>query len=186
MGLLPSAGDRLFDGAPLSAPEAAVGRGLTLVPEGRELLGSMTVEDHLRLGAYAVRRRARTAADLQRVDSLFPILAERRRQSAASLSGGQQQMLAIARALMSGPRLLVVDEPLLGLAPLVVEDILDAIVRLAADGVSVLLVEQNAATVLPILDRAYVLEQGRIVAERDPVELGHSLERGVARAAPIP
>jgi ABC-type branched-subunit amino acid transport system ATPase component/ABC-type branched-subunit amino acid transport system permease subunit len=173
MGLLPSHGRRVLDRSSLSelTPERVVAAGLSLVPEGRELLPTMTVDDHLRLGAYVARRRSRPRAEIDAVVELFPVLGEKRHHAAGALSGGQQQQLAIARALMSRPKLLVLDEPLLGLAPLVVRDILEAITRLAADGVSVLLVEQNAASVLPILDRVYVLENGRVASTGTAAEL---------------
>ena len=166
MGLLPSRGTLRFDGEDLRAldVEARVERGLCLVPEKRELFGDLTVLDNLMLGAYA---RRRDGAALQRsldvVYDRFPRLAERRTQRADTLSGGERQMLALGRALMSPPRLLMLDEPSLGLAPLIVREIF-AIVRGAArDGVSILLVEQNARAALESSDYGYVLETGEIV-----------------------
>jgi branched-chain amino acid transport system ATP-binding protein len=163
MGILPAReGSIRFDGERLGALpiEARVAGGMSLVPERRELFASMSVEDNLRLGAF---RRRRGAADtLDRVFALFPRLIERRRQLAGTLSGGERQMLAMGRALMAQPRLLMLDEPSLGLAPLVVRDIFAAIGALRADGVGILLVEQNARAALQIADHGHVLEGGRI------------------------
>ncbi|HEY3635668.1 MAG TPA: ABC transporter ATP-binding protein [Caldimonas sp.] len=165
MGLLPSTGTLRFDGADLSAldVEARVERGMTLVPEQRELFGELSVRDNLLLGAYA--KRSRGAALQARLDSVcarFPRLAERARQRADTLSGGERQMLALGRALMSEPRLLLLDEPSLGLAPLVVRDILTIVRTLRDEGVSILLVEQNARAALESSDHGYVLETGEI------------------------
>jgi branched-chain amino acid transport system ATP-binding protein len=165
MGLLPSQGTLRFDGVDLAAldVEARVERGMTLVPERRELFGELSVRDNLVLGAYATRTRG-DALD-QRLDSVcarFPRLAERAKQRADTLSGGERQMLALGRALMSAPRLLLLDEPSLGLAPLVVRDILAIVRTLRDDGVSILLVEQNARAALEISDHGYVLETGEI------------------------
>jgi branched-chain amino acid transport system ATP-binding protein len=167
MGLVPmSSGTVQLEGRPIQglATPAIVRAGLAQVPERRQLFGTMTVEENLRMGAYARRDRAAIAAALEQQYKLFPILAERRRQAAQTLSGGEQQMLAIARAMMSSPRLLLLDEPSLGLAPLLVERIMREIVNLREAGGTVLVVEQNARAALGIADRAYVLENGRIGA----------------------
>jgi branched-chain amino acid transport system ATP-binding protein len=144
-------------------PHQRVARGLTQSPEGRQVFGPLSVDDNLRLGGY-MRRDPDIAADRDRVFEMFPALAEKRRIAAASLSGGQQQMLAIGRALMGRPKLLLLDEPSLGLSPLLVDQILAAILALRAQGVTTLLVEQNAAAALEIADRGYVLETGRIIS----------------------
>lgn len=137
-------------------------RGLLQVPEGRQVFAELTVLENLQLGATALRGRAATYP-LERVFELFPILAERREQRAGSLSGGQQQMLAIGRALMGGPRLLLLDEPSLGLAPLIVSQVFATLVALNKEGLTILLIEQNAKQALDVTHRAYVIEQGRIV-----------------------
>jgi branched-chain amino acid transport system ATP-binding protein len=143
--------------------ESLVGRGIALVPEGRGMLAELTVAENLELGAYAVRDRAAIADATDRVYTAFPILAERRAQKAGRLSGGQQQMLAVARALMSTPRLLLVDEASLGLSPLMTETVFDLIAEVnRTAGVAVLLVEQNALA-LDLADRAFVLEKGQVV-----------------------
>jgi branched-chain amino acid transport system ATP-binding protein len=142
-------------------PHRRVALGMAHVPEGRQVFAPLAVEDNLRLGAF-VRQDDGIAADLERVYAMFPVLAEKRRQAAGGLSGGQQQMLAIGRALMAKPKLLLLDEPSMGLAPLLVRQILDAVVRLRGEGLTIVLVEQNASAALSIADRAYVLETGRI------------------------
>ena len=163
-GLLsPAAGRVHYRGEDVTrAPSyALVERGLALVPEGRQVFGRLTTEENLEMGAYA-RRDQGIKADLQRIYRLFPRLHERRRQTAGTLSGGEQQMLAIGRALMSAPRLLLLDEPSMGLAPLMVQRIFETIRKVAAEGVTVLLVEQNAKLALEVSSRGYVMESGLI------------------------
>ena len=167
MGLLPVASGEVRFGEQrldrLSPPEI-VRAGVSICPEGRRLFPEMTVEENLRMGGYQ-RDRSRVAAGIDEAYAYFPVLAERRGSLAGSLSGGQQQMLAIGRALMSGPRLLLLDEPSLGLAPLVVREIARIIQSIHARGVSVVLVEQNARMALRLSDHAYVLETGRIALQ---------------------
>lgn len=168
MGVLPSTGRITFDGAPLRGPiEARVGQGLSLVPEKRELFTTMTVAENLRLGFYRNRAEgsAATSRSMDSVYTLFPRLKERHRQLAGTLSGGERQMLAMARALMARPRLLMLDEPSLGLAPLIVRDILANVATLRDQGVSILLVEQNARAALRVANNAAVLEMGRITLQ---------------------
>jgi len=165
MGLMPSKGVLRFEGEDLHGldVEARVERGLCLVPEKRELFGELTVLDNLQLGAYSKRMSGDALRKrLQWVYERFPRLAERRSQRANTLSGGERQMLAVGRALMSQPRLLMLDEPSLGLAPLIVRDILTIVRKLRDDGVSILLVEQNARAALESSDEGYVLETGEI------------------------
>ena len=144
-------------------PHGRVERGVTQSPEGRQIFGPLSVADNLRLGAY-MRRDKDIENDRDRIFEMFPVLREKRFQAAGGLSGGQQQMLAIGRALMGKPRLLLLDEPSLGLSPILVDQILAAVVSLKANGITVLLVEQNASAALEIADRAYVMETGRIVS----------------------
>jgi branched-chain amino acid transport system ATP-binding protein len=164
MGVLPLKGSVAFAGEDLARREIEdrVAAGLSLVPEGRELFASMNVEDNLQLGAFRMPK-PRVAAGFEHVYTLFPRLKERRRQLAGTLSGGEQQMLAMGRALMGAPKLLMLDEPSLGLAPIIVAGIFEIIAQLRKDGVSVLLVEQNAKAALQVADRAYVMELGEFV-----------------------
>jgi branched-chain amino acid transport system ATP-binding protein len=165
MGLkAPSSGAIVFDGTNLdNVPTSArVHRGIVLVPEGRQVFPKFTVNENLLMGAYHRSDRNALDADFTALFSMFPRLAERRRQAAGSMSGGEQQMLAIARGLMAKPRCLLLDEPTLGLAPIIVQEIGAIIRRLAAEGLTVLLAEQNAAMALAVADRGYVLETGRV------------------------
>jgi branched-chain amino acid transport system ATP-binding protein len=165
-GLLrPAAGSIHYNGDDITARPAheLVRRGLALVPEGRGVFARLTVEENLAMGAYSRRDRARIAADLDRVYALLPRLAERRRQLGGTLSGGEQQMLAIGRALMSRPRVLLLDEPSMGLAPLMVQRIFETIRTITAEGTTLLLVEQNARLALEACHRGYVMESGSIV-----------------------
>lgn len=169
MGLLPSAGELHLAGERVARPsvERLVALGVALVPEKRELFGEMSVADNLLLGGFSRWRRGdRTqAARMREVFDIFPRLEERRRQLAATLSGGERQMLAIGRALMARPRLLMLDEPSLGLAPLIVREVLQVVKSLRELGVSVLLIEQNARAALQVADRAYVLEMGSVALQ---------------------
>src|SRR3972149_4748867 len=165
-GMVKTAGAVRFDGQSIQgkATEDIVRLGIAHVPEGRGTFMALTVEENLRLGAYTRRDAAGLAAEFERVYGYFPVLSERRRQVAGTLSGGEQQMLAVARALMSGPRLLLLDEPSLGLAPLVTREIFRIVRTINREaGVSVLLVEQNASIALDLADHAYLIETGRVV-----------------------
>ena len=175
MGLMPSEGAIVYQGESLAGlpVEARVARGLVLVPEKRELFASMSVADNLELGAFARRRDGDVATRraLDEVYQRFPRLADRRKQLAGTLSGGERQMLALGRALMGRPKLLMLDEPSLGLAPLIVREIFSIIVGLRESGVSILLVEQNARAALQVSDEAYVLETGELVLAGPSAEL---------------
>ena len=160
----PAAGRVRYNGADITAlpSHELVRRGIALVPEGRGVFPQLTVEENLAMGAYSRSDEAAIRADHERICALFPRLAERRRQTAGTLSGGEQQMLAIGRALMSRPRLLLLDEPSMGLAPLMVQKIFETVRAIAASGVTMLLVEQNAKLALEICHRGYVMESGEI------------------------
>ena len=173
-GLHPASGGRIrFAGLDITRwpTHRIVAAGICQVPEGRQVFAPLSVEDNLRLGAYRIRDHGWVRQELEHVYTLFPILAERRRQLAGTLSGGQQQMLAIGRALLGRPRLLLLDEPSMGLAPLLVEEIFRVIVELNSQGVTILLVEQNARAALAIANRGYILETGRIVKTAPAAEL---------------
>jgi branched-chain amino acid transport system ATP-binding protein len=177
-GILPvRAGSILFDGRRIDhwAPPAIVAAGLIHVPEGRRIFPGMSVGENLELGSYR-RAKAGRAANLQKLYQTFPRLAERRRQLAGTLSGGEQQMLAIGRGLMGEPRLLILDEPSLGLSPLLVEEMFALIARLNDEGLSILLVEQNVVQSLAIAARAYVLENGRIALSGNAAVLAENPE----------
>ena len=171
----PAAGAIRYDGVDISRmkPHEIARRGLALVPEGRGVFAQLTIEENLAMGAYARSDGPAVAADVERSFALFPQLKERRKQTAGTLSGGEQQMLAIARALMSRPRLLLLDEPSMGLAPLMVEKIFDVIRAIAAEGVTLLLVEQNARLALEVSHRAYVLEGGLVTLSGEGRTLLH-------------
>lgn len=163
--LAPSKGDILYEGVSITGRPSyeLVRRGISLVPEGRGIFGRLTLEENLRIGAYTRHDHADIRADMERLYELFPRLAERRAQQAGTLSGGEQQMLAIGRALMSRPRLLLLDEPSMGLAPMLVQKIFETIRRIAEEGMTLLLVEQNARLALEVSHRGYVMESGNIV-----------------------
>ncbi len=178
-GLLrPVAGSVHFQGEDLSRlpPHQIVAMGISQVPEGRQIFGTLSVRQNLQLGAVGRRDRSGTDDDLGRVFGLFPVLKERLKQAGGTLSGGEQQMLAIGRALMARPRLLLLDEPSLGLAPLLVERIFEAIASLKSGGTTILLVEQNARQALRIADRAYVLETGQIAMAGTAAQLASDPE----------
>ena len=177
-GVIPKhAGSVVYGGEDISsaAPETLVGKGLTLVPERRELFAALSVLDNLRLGAYHrfLKRDSSIRESLARVFDTFPRLAERKNQLAGTMSGGEQQMLALGRAMMSGPKLLLLDEPSLGLAPLIVEEIFRVVQNLKAQGTTVLLIEQNARAALKLADYGYLLETGEVVLGAPAGELMH-------------
>jgi branched-chain amino acid transport system ATP-binding protein len=176
MGLVARSGTVHFDGASLTrkATHEIAARGMALVPEGRGIFGRLTVAENLDMGAYTRRDKAGIRADLARVYALFPRLAERKQQLAGTLSGGEQQMLAIARALMGRPRLLLLDEPSMGLAPLMVRKIYETVTAIAQEGVTILLVEQNAHLALRISQRAYVMESGSITLSGPAADLARN------------
>jgi branched-chain amino acid transport system ATP-binding protein len=180
--MIPFEGNLLFEGEDLTreSPEQVFARGLVQVPEGRQLFGKMTVEENLLIGAQRQKSRADTISSFERVYGLFPILKDRRRQLAGNLSGGEQQMCALARGLMAAPRLLAVDEMSLGLAPVVVDELLEILTGIRQQGVTVLLVEQDVFAAFSVADRGYVMETGRIVREGTATELAQ--DENVRRA----
>ena len=175
MGLVPHGGAIHFDGERVqhAATHAIVARGLALVPEGRGIFGRLTVAENLDMGAYIRRDKPGIKADRARAYELFPRLAERRAQLAGTLSGGEQQMLSLARAMMGRPRLLLLDEPSMGLAPLMVRKIYETIATIAGEGVTILLVEQNANLALKVSHRAYVMESGAITLSGPSAQLAN-------------
>ena len=173
-GLLKAAGGQiLFQGEDITKTpaEAVVARGVIQVPEGRQVFSKLTIEENLKLGAYLQKDKEKIRDTYEKVMTLFPILRERRRQAAGTLSGGEQQMLAIGRALMSAPKLLLLDEPSMGLSPLMTQQVFDVLLALKKQGMTILLVEQNAYEALPISDRAYIMETGNITLEGRSSEL---------------
>ena len=163
----PAAGDIRYDGHSIlgNAPPQNVESGIALVPEGRRLFGEMTVRENLEMGAYTRPARARVAENIDHAFAIFPILKQKSNDMAGTLSGGQQQMLAICRALMSSPELLLLDEPFLGVAPILVDEVMEALRRISDDGVTMLLVEQNIHRALDFVEHAYVIENGRSVLD---------------------
>lgn len=173
-GLLPvGAGNIRYAGNDITGRHSfeLVRRGLVMVPEGRGVFGALTIEENLAMGAYIRDDRVAVQEDISRVFTLFPRLKERRRQTAGTLSGGEQQMLAIGRALMSRPKLLLLDEPSMGLAPLMVQKVFETIMAISSEGVTILLIEQNARLALEVSDRGYVMESGEITLEGDAAAL---------------
>jgi branched-chain amino acid transport system ATP-binding protein len=173
-GLLPTkTGTIRFKGENIekTPPYEIVKKGLTLIPEGREIFPRMTVDENMRLGAYTINDKNKVSELKERVYQIFPILKKKERVLAQTLSGGEQQMLVIGRSLMSNPKLLILDEPSLGLAPIIVEKVLDTLQMINDDGVTILLVEQNIRDSLNIANRAYVLEEGKIIIEGEGREL---------------
>jgi len=169
----PSNGTVLFNGMRLDkmAPEKITNNGMSQSPEGRQIFGDLTVEENLKIGAYVIKSKKTLLTNFEKVYSYFPVLKERKNQVASTLSGGEQQMLAIGRALMNNPKVLLLDEPSLGLAPLLVKEILEIVNTIAKDGVTVVIVEQNAAQTLKIADYVYVLEVGNISKEGEARDL---------------
>jgi len=175
-GLLPiKAGKIFYGGADITGKPAfqLVRRGLAMVPEGRGVFGALTIEENLAMGAYIRSDNEGIRSDIERVYSLFPRLKERRRQTAGTLSGGEQQMLAMGRAMMSRPKLLLLDEPSMGLAPLMVQKVFETIVTVSGEGVTILLIEQNAKLALEVSRRGYVMESGEVTLSGDAKSLLH-------------
>jgi branched-chain amino acid transport system ATP-binding protein len=174
----PSAGEIVFKGEAITGqtPETIVRKGIAMVPENRDIFSALTVEQNLRLGAYIRGDRAEYLRDLDQMFELFPILADRRGQAAGTMSGGEQQQLAIARALMSHPQLLIFDEPSLGLSPKLVDQVFALVQKLHKEGMTILLVEQNVAQALNIADRAYLIRMGRVEAAGTPQELRQTVD----------
>jgi branched-chain amino acid transport system ATP-binding protein len=173
-GLLPAkSGTILFKGEPIEKirPFEIVKKGLTMIPEGREIFPKMTVEENLHLGAYILDDKTKIKDTKERVYQIFPVLKKKEKVLAQTLSGGEQQMLVICRSLMSNPQLLILDEPSLGLAPIIVQKVLDTVTKINEDGVTILLVEQNIRDSLEIAKRAYVLEEGKIILEGEGRQL---------------
>jgi branched-chain amino acid transport system ATP-binding protein len=173
-GLQPvKSGSVHYDGQDITAKPAfvLVRRGLSMVPEGRGVFGALSIEENLAMGAYTRNNRAEVRADVERVYGLFPRLKERRTQTAGTLSGGEQQMLAMGRAMMSRPKLLLLDEPSMGLAPLMVQKVFETVLAIADEGVTILLIEQNAKLALEVSDRGYVMESGEITLEGNAADL---------------
>jgi len=194
-GLVPASGEVTLDGRSLRGlpPHLIVEAGLALVPEGRRVFGDLTVHENLALGAYARRARQSEREHLDRVLALFPKLAERARQVARTMSGGEQQMVAIARAMMSSPTILMLDEPSLGLSPLLCSELFKALAQVRKTGAGILLVEQNARQALAIADRGYLLENGRIVGDGPAASLAQDaavqkayLGGAAAESSPLP
>ena len=173
-GLQPVSGGTVrYDGEDVTGLRAfeLVRRGLAMVPEGRGVFGGLTIEENLAMGAYTRTDKAAIRADIERVFTLFPRLKERRRQTGGTLSGGEQQMLAMGRAMMSRPRMLLLDEPSMGLAPLMVQKVFETIVMVSREGVTILLIEQNAKLALEVANRGYVMESGEITLQGDAKRL---------------
>ncbi len=170
----PSGGQIIYNGEPLKKRAYQVAKqGISMSPEGRLIFNGLTVEDNLKAGAYLQKSAAKTSANMERIYNMFPVLGERRKQQASTLSGGEQQMLAIGRALMADPKVLLLDEPSLGLAPLVIRDIFKTIRKIKKAGTTVLIVEQNALATLKIADYAYVLDLGEVSMQGPAKELIH-------------